>query len=88
LRIAQEALNNTMKHANAKTFRATLRYLLDRIEFHLVDDGGGFDIYEPHDGFGLVGRRERVNGMKGRFSLQSGPGQGTEIWVMLDLRSS
>jgi signal transduction histidine kinase len=88
LRIAQEAFNNTLKHAKANSFRATLNYLLDRIEFHLVDDGRGFDIGEPHDGFGLVGMRERVNGMNGRFSLQSAPGQGTEIRVMLDLRSS
>ena len=88
MRIAQESLNNTLKHAKSKAFRATLKYLLDRIEFNLVDDGSGFDIYEPHDGFGLIGMRERVNGMKGRFSVQSGPGQGTEIRVMLDLRSS
>jgi PAS domain S-box-containing protein len=88
MRIAQEALNNTLKYANAATFHATLKYLLDRIEFHLVDDGRGFDISEAHDGFGLVGMRERVNGMNGRFSLQSAPGQGTEIRVMLDLRSS
>jgi signal transduction histidine kinase len=88
MRIAQESLNNTLKHAEAKSFSATLRYLLDRIEFHLVDDGRGFDISEPHDGFGLVGMRERVNAMNGRFSLQSAPGKGTEIRVMLDLRSS
>jgi signal transduction histidine kinase len=88
LRIAQEALNNTLKHAKAKAFRATLKYLEDRTEFYLVDDGRGFDIGEPHDGFGLVGMRERVNGMKGRFSLRSGPGQGTEIAVVLDLSSS
>ena len=60
----------------------------DRTEFHLADDGRGFDIGEPHDGFGLVGMRERVNGMKGRFSLQSGPGQGTEIRIVLELGSS
>jgi len=88
LRIAQEAFNNTLKHAKATAFRATLKYLLDRTEFHLVDDGRGFDISEPHDGFGLVGIRERVNSMKGRFSLQSGPGQGTDIRIVLDLNSS
>jgi signal transduction histidine kinase len=77
-----------MKHAKATAFRATLKYLEDRTEFHLVDDGRGFDISEPHDGFGLVGMRERVNGMKGRFSLQSAPGQGTEIRIVLDSSSS
>jgi signal transduction histidine kinase len=84
LRIAQESLNNTLKHAKAKTFRATLKYLEDRTELHLMDDGKGFDIGESHDGFGLVGMRERVNVMKGRFSLQSGPGQGTEIRIVLE----
>jgi signal transduction histidine kinase len=88
VRIAQEALNNTLKHAKAKAFRATLKYLEDRTEFHLMDDGRGFDISESHDGFGLVGMRERVNSMKGRFSLQSEPGQGTEIRIVLDLCSS
>ena len=85
LRIAQESLNNTLKHAKAKTFRATLKYLEDRTELHLMDDGKGFDIGESHDGSGLVGMRERVNVMKGRFSLHSGPGQGTEIRIVLDL---
>jgi PAS domain S-box-containing protein len=88
LRIAQEAFNNTLKHAKAKVFQATLKFYRDRIEFHLVDDGSGFDISEPHDGFGLVGIRERANGMRGRFSLQSGPGKGTEITIVLDLSSS
>jgi PAS domain S-box-containing protein len=88
VRIAQEALNNTLKYAKAKAFRATLIYLEDRTEFHLVDDGRGFDIGEPHDGFGLIGMRERVNDMRGRFSLQSGPGQGTEIRIVLDPSSS
>jgi signal transduction histidine kinase len=88
LRIAQEALHNTLKHAKARAFRATLRYSSDRAEFHLVDDGRGFEIGEPHDGYGLVGIRERVNAMKGSFSLQSGSGKGTEISIVLDLGST
>jgi signal transduction histidine kinase len=84
LRIAQEALNNTLKHAKAKAFRVTLKYFSDRAELRLIDDGQGFDIGEPNDGYGLVGMRERVNAMKGRFSLQSRPGHGTEIQVVLD----
>jgi signal transduction histidine kinase len=84
LRIAQEALHNTLKHAKAKAFRATLKYFRDRAEFNLADDGRGFEIGEPHDGYGLIGIRERVNAMKGSFSLQSGPGKGTEISIVLD----
>jgi PAS domain S-box-containing protein len=88
LRIAQEALHNTLKHAKAKAFRVTLKYFNDRTEFNLADDGRGFEIGEPHDGYGLVGIRERVNAMKGSFSLQSGSGKGTEISIVLDLRST
>jgi signal transduction histidine kinase len=88
LRIAQEALHNTLKHAKAKTFRATLKYFNGRAEFNLADDGGGFEIGEPHDGYGLIGIRERVNAMKGSFSLQSVSGKGTEISIVLDLGSS
>jgi signal transduction histidine kinase len=85
LRIAQEALHNTLKHAKAKAFRGTLKYFKDRAEFNLADDGRGFEIGEAHDGYGLIGIRERVNAMKGSFSLQSGSGNGTEISIVLDL---
>jgi signal transduction histidine kinase len=73
-----------LKHANARTFQAVLKYQPTQIELHMSDDGRGFDIAEEHQGFGLIGMRERVHGLKGRFALQSAIGQGTETLVTLD----
>jgi len=84
LRIAQESLTNTIKHAKAKTFRATLTIAPNEIQFRLVDDGVGFDLHAEHEGFGLVGMKERVDQIGGQFILRSMPGQGTEIQIMLN----
>ena len=84
LRIAQESLTNTIKHAKAKTFRATLTMAPNEIQFCLVDDGVGFDLHAEHEGFGLVGMKERVDQIGGQFILRSMPGQGTEIQIMLN----
>jgi PAS domain S-box-containing protein len=83
LRIAQESLTNTVKHAKAKNFRATLTIAANAIQFHLVDDGAGFDLHAEHEGFGLVGMKERVDQIGGQFILRSLPGQGTEIQIIL-----
>jgi signal transduction histidine kinase len=84
LRIAQESLTNTIKHAKAKTFRATLTMAPNEIQFCLVDDGVGFDLHAEHEGFGLVGMKERVDQIGGQFILRSMPGQGTEIQIILN----
>src|SRR5438552_6075858 len=84
LRVAQESLTNTIKHAEAKNFRATLIISPNEIQFRLVDDGAGFDLHAEHEGFGLLGMKERVDQMGGQFVLRSRPGQGTEIQVVLN----
>jgi len=83
LRITQESLTNTTKHANARNFRATLSIGLEKVELQLVDDGAGFDAQLEHEGFGLLGMKERVDQMAGQFILRSKPDQGTEILVIL-----
>ena len=52
-------------------------------QFRLVDDGTGFDLHAEHEGFGLLGMKERVDQMGGQFILRSMPGQGTEIQITL-----
>jgi signal transduction histidine kinase len=84
LRIAQESLTNTIKHAKAKNFRASLMIGAKEIQFRLVDDGSGFDLHAEHEGFGLIGMKERVDQMGGQFILRSMPGQGTEIQIILN----
>jgi PAS domain S-box-containing protein len=83
LRICQEALANTLRHAQAKAFK--LRMVFDRQELRLdlSDNGAGFDPAGRHDGFGLHGIGERVEGMGGQLSIRSAKGQGTAISIVL-----
>jgi len=83
LRIAQEALTNTIKHAGARNFRAGLNIGAEKVVLQLVDDGRGFDLQAEHDGCGLLGMQERVEQLGGQFILRSKPNQGTEIIVSL-----
>jgi PAS domain S-box-containing protein len=83
LRITQESLTNTVKHANARIFNATLNVSEGNIRLQLVDDGRGFDPQAESDGFGLIGMKERVDQMGGQFIIRSNPGVGTEILVVL-----
>jgi signal transduction histidine kinase len=54
------------------------------IQFRLVDDGSGFDLHAEHEGFGLVGMKERVDQLGGQFIARSMPDQGTEIQIILN----
>jgi PAS domain S-box-containing protein len=83
LRITQESLTNTIKHAQARNFRVTLSLGAEEVGLQLVDDGLGFDPNADHDGFGLVGMKERADQIGGQFVLRSKRDQGTEILVTL-----
>lgn len=84
LRIAQESFTNTIKHARATTFSATLSFERAQTRLHLADDGRGFDPQLDHDGLGLIGMQERVQRMGGSFILCSQPDQSTEISIVLN----
>ncbi|HEU5080926.1 MAG TPA: PAS domain-containing protein [Opitutaceae bacterium] len=83
LRITQESLTNTIKHARARTFHAVLGFRFPEIQLRLVDDGRGFEMGNETDGFGLIGMKERVTQIGGQFKLRSEPGAGVEILVTL-----
>ena len=83
LRIAQESLTNAIKHAHARTFKATLTELPDETHLDLIDDGSGFDPHQEHEGFGLVGMKERIDHTGGTFLLSSAKGHGTRIHITL-----
>lgn len=84
LRITQESLTNTIKHSGARSFRAVLSFHPAEIQLHLMDDGRGFEPGSETDGFGLIGMRERVTEIGGRFDLRSSPGAGVQIVVTLN----
>jgi len=81
-RIAQEALNNIMKHADAKNISVLLMYIPGKIILSIKDDGQGFDtaaVYKPDEpakGIGTNNMYYRANLIGAEFSLQSKPGEG------------
>jgi PAS domain S-box-containing protein len=85
LRICQEVLTNALRHAQAREFKVRLLFERRELRLDLRDDGGGFDPAGRHEGFGLQGIRERVQGMGGQLSIQSAKGEGTAISIVLPL---
>ena len=83
-RIAEEALNNVVRHANAHHLRVSL-HAENAIQLTISDDGRGFDpALAAEDGrFGLTGMRERAQLCGGQLSLQSAPDEGTTLQVMI-----
>lgn len=87
-RVAQEALNNIVKHSDATLTTVTLALTPDKARLSLVikDNGRGFDAQSPRStGIGLIGMRERVANAGGELEIASSPGQGTTVRVTLPL---
>ena len=89
-RIAQEALNNSLKHAEATTISVSLRTQEGRVELEIADNGKGFDSEAIHDqgGLGMISIRERVAALGGEYSIRSKPGEGTRVWIRAPLNPS
>src|SRR6202045_706223 len=85
LRVAQEVLTNTLRHARASHFKVHFAFDPQTIRLELRDDGCGFDPAKRYDGFGLLGIKERVESMGGELTVQSAPENGTAILVFLPL---
>lgn len=82
-RIAQEAIQNVVKHAAAKKMTLQLKYQTDAVSLQVEDDGKGFETKgnQSTKGFGLLGIGERVKLLKGKMELKSRVGVGTVLWV-------
>ncbi len=83
-RIAQEALNNVVKHSKAEWVDISLSKNGRRIELVISDDGVGMDLdlisqTSAARSLGLTGMRERAVLSGGSFSIESIPGEGTTI---------
>lgn len=88
-RIAQEALNNALKHAGATVVSISLRSHGQNVEMEIADNGRGFLVedVDGQGGMGLVSIRERVEEMGGACSITSAGGEGTRIWLSVPLRN-
>ena len=82
-RIAQEALNNALKHAHASSVSVVLHHNDRVVSLCIQDDGIGFDpsAARAQGGFGLTGMEERVTRLGGELTITSSPGEGTRIEV-------
>jgi signal transduction histidine kinase len=82
-RIAQEAFNNIIKHADAKEVGISLASSGDIVTFIIRDDGKGFNAGDPavENGNGLHNMRNRVGLMQGTLDILSSPGKGTTITI-------
>ena len=81
--MAQEVLNNTLKHAQAGLIDVTLRQNPDCLQLTIKDDGVGFSAEEVHNqgGLGLPGMRERAAEIGARLDIMSSPGTGTTVTI-------
>lgn len=86
-RIAQEAIQNAIKHACATNIRVTIRFLNGSLELRVADDGCGFDVASASDCAGIEGMTYRAAELGGSLSVASGPSQGTVIEVFAPLRA-
>ena len=86
-RIAQEALNNILKHSRATHVTMNLQWgitdLAPRVVMTIIDDGRGFNPSQvPPNHFGLQNMRERAQDIGAELSVQSEPGHGTQIQLV------
>ncbi|WP_237706783.1 sensor histidine kinase [Kribbella flavida] len=83
LRAAQEALANVRKHAGATSVLITLTMAPDGVRIEISDDGSGFVTAAPVTGYGLAAMRGRVEESGGTVQVDSAPGRGTRVQVLI-----
>ncbi|MEP7134167.1 MAG: histidine kinase N-terminal 7TM domain-containing protein [Chloroflexota bacterium] len=75
-----EALNNSLKHAQARSVKVSIHCTEKQLEVEVKDDGAGFDTSRVRSGgFGMRTMRERAEILGGELSVQSSPGYGTSV---------
>ena len=86
-RIAQEGLNNVVKHAGAMQVQIKLKYDENTVSLEMTDDGKGFEpeAVSQSGGFGLQGIQERVQQLGGTLNIESASLRGTRLSVRIPL---
>lgn len=84
-RMAQETLNNTLKHASSSEISMQLIGRKEILILITEDNGRGFDVTVPSNGNGLKNMKERASILGGTVSIESGPGKGTTVRIKIPL---
>ena len=82
-RIYQEAVNNTLKHADAKHIEVAIHFALNEFVMTISDDGNGFGPAKGSHGQGLTNMRGRAAEMGGKLIIESTTGSGTKIRLVV-----
>jgi signal transduction histidine kinase len=84
----QEGLTNVVKHSGATAASVTLRRGEQDLKLTIKDNGRGFTEPAPaqRSGLGLTGIAERARLLGGAADVQGEPGQGTTVWVKINLK--
>lgn len=82
-RVAQEAMTNAIRHAEAASIGIALQASSDRLTLRVRDDGRG--MHEHHEGGGMRGMRERASLVGGTLRITSAPRGGTEVHLEIPL---
>jgi len=93
-RVAQEALTNVVKHSGATQAQVSLNFGDEEVRLQVCDNGHGFEAGQgqpasaaTRPAWGLLGMRERAELLGGRFALETEPGKGTRVCVILPYES-
>ncbi|SHE83733.1 two-component system, NarL family, sensor histidine kinase DegS [Thermoanaerobacter uzonensis DSM 18761] len=85
-RVVQEALTNIKKHSRAKNASVKFEFGMRFISIIIKDDGIGFDKENIGQGYGLMGMRERVEILNGKFEISSFKNKGAQIYISIPVR--
>lgn len=85
-RIIQECLHNCVKHAQATKVHLDFHTAGDYFDFHITDNGKGFVSKNSKRGIGLKNMESRVSKMGGSYKVESEPGKGTRVSVIVPLK--
>ena len=84
-RVAQEAVGNALRHAQATALTVILEPARQGLQLSIIDNGRGFEVTgtQSHASLGLASMRERIRLLNGELDIRSSPGQGTTVsaWV-------
>lgn len=87
-RVAQESLSNVIRHSKTPRALMTLTFGKQEVSLTISDSGVGFNTqktYEPPQGWGVAGMRERVEAVGGQMIIESSPGNGTTVTVIINV---
>ncbi|MCX7838372.1 MAG: HAMP domain-containing protein [Anaerolineae bacterium] len=93
-RVTQEALNNIARHSRATRAECALYFAPTQVRIVIKDNGKGFDpktIFSSNEhrrGLGLLGMQERMSAVGGRVEIDSTPGEGTVIRLLVPLQTN